>query len=185
MNWAQIFAMYSLRGRAGRREFLVAHAYVVAIAIVVIICSSGLLPGSLGKEVAEIWSSIFMRPLIYFLLFIGATSEQIVLLCFCGMIWLGFAATLGTVAVRRLHDRGRTGFWIILMFASYFLRNIPKQILFELPVPQQSLPYVLEAFRVVYVLATMAYILELGAYPGQRGDNKFGPEPLESQPNRT
>jgi uncharacterized membrane protein YhaH (DUF805 family) len=134
---------------------------------------------------AEIWASIFLRPMLFFLLFDGANQEQLILLCIGGAFWLGLAATLGSIAVRRLHDRGRTGFWIILMFAAYFLRNIPKQILFDLPIPQHTLPYVLEVFRVIYVLASLAYILELGAYPGQRGGNKFGPEPLESAVNRT
>jgi uncharacterized membrane protein YhaH (DUF805 family) len=185
MGLAQIFAVYSFHGRAGRREFIVTHAYVVAITIITIIFTSGLLPGSLGKEMAEIWSSIFLRPILFFLLFEGANPEQLTLLCIGGAFWLSLAATLGSVAVRRLHDRGRTGFWIIIMFASYFLRNIPKQILFELPIPQHTLPYVLEIFRVIYVLASMAYILELAAYPGQRGANEFGPEPLESELNRT
>jgi uncharacterized membrane protein YhaH (DUF805 family) len=185
MNWAQIFVMYSLQGRAGRKEFLITHGYVSAIALVIIIFMSGLLPGSLGGESADIWLSIFLRPMLYFMLFKGATEEYMILLCICGAVWLFFAATLSAVAVRRLHDRGRTGFWILLVFGSYFLRGIPKQILFELPISQQSLPYVLEVFRVVYVLAPLAYLVELGLYPGQRGGNKFGPEPLESELNRT
>jgi uncharacterized membrane protein YhaH (DUF805 family) len=179
---ARILAMYSLRGRAGRREFLVTHAYIVALAILVAIFMSGLLPGSLGEQARVIWLNVFGRPLRYFYLFDGADPEQFTLLCVIGAIWLFYAATLGAVAVRRLHDHGRTGFWMVIMFAVYFFKNLPDQILILLPLSHNTVPFLMEGLRIVYLVASMAYILELGAFPGQRGDNKFGAATSEPHP---
>jgi uncharacterized membrane protein YhaH (DUF805 family) len=178
---ARIISMYSLFGRAGRREFLITHAYIVAIAIVVFIFMSGLLPGSLGEEARIIWLTVAGRPLRYFYFFKGANEEQFALLCIIGLIWLFYAATMGSVAVRRLHDRGRSGFWMLIMFFGYFAKNPPDQILVQLPLSHNTVPFVIEGLRILYLLASMWYIIELGAFPSEHGTNKHGPEPLSSE----
>jgi uncharacterized membrane protein YhaH (DUF805 family) len=178
---SRLMTMYSLRGRAGRREFLITHTYIVAIAIAVFIFMSGLLPGSLGEEARIIWLNVGGRPLRYFLFFKGANEEQFALLCVIGLFWLFYAVTLASVAVRRLHDRGRSGFWMLGMFVAYFVKNPPDQILVQLPLPHNVVPFVIEGLRIVYLLASMWYVIELGAFPGERSDNRYGPEPLESK----
>lgn len=175
MGAASFWARYSLQGRAERREFLSTHLYVVSAAVLVWIFMAGLLPGSLGYEAHTIWLAVFGRPLRYFFFFKNADAEQLVLLVVIGLIWVCYAVTLATVAVRRLHDRGRTGLWILVMFAAYFLKNPPDQFLLELPVQPRAVPYLIEGVRIFYLLVSVWYIIELGAFPGEPRDNKYGP----------
>lgn len=138
---------------------------------------AGLLPGSLGEEAHIIWLAVFGRPLRYFFFFRDANPEQLALLGAIGLIWLCYALTLATVAVRRLHDRGRTGLWILVMFAAYLFKNPPDQFLLELPLEHRIVPYLIEGVRIFYLLVSMWYIVELGAFPGEAGDNRYGPGP--------
>lgn len=175
----QFLAKYSFVGRSSRKEFLLVHAYTFVIAAVGAICMAGLLPGSLGSQAGVIWRDAFWFPLHYFFLFKDATQEQLTLLCIIGSIWFVYAATLGTVAVRRLHDLGRTGSWIGIMVFFYFFKNLPDQILFEIPLSHRTIAYIVGSLRATYLLALFAYIVLLGLFPGQRGNNKYGPEPTE------
>lgn len=172
-----LFTKYSPVGRSGRRDFLLAHAYVLLTAVVVAICMAGLLPGSLGQQAGVIWRDAFGFPLHYFFLFKDASDEQVTLLGMIGVIWLVFAAILATIAIRRLHDLGRTGGWIILVFFFYFFKNLPDQILFQIPLSHRTVAYIVGSLRTAYQLTLFAYIVFLGMFPGQRGANKYGPEP--------
>lgn len=175
----QFLVKFSLVGRSGRRDFLLTNAYVLLTAVVLAICMSGLLPGSLGGQAGVIWRDIFGFPLHYFFLFKDADQEQLALLGLIGSIWLLFAGILGAIAVRRLHDLGRTGLWIALMFFVYFFKNLPDQILFQIPFSHRTVAYIAGSLRTAYQLTLFAYIVFLGLFPGQRGSNRYGPEPVQ------
>jgi len=66
------------------------------------------------------------------------------------------------VLSKRLHDRGRSGWWAVLILFS---------IVAVWPHPASFLDF---GFMVVLVWAAV----ELGAMPGEPGTNRFGPNPL-------
>jgi uncharacterized membrane protein YhaH (DUF805 family) len=66
------------------------------------------------------------------------------------------------VLSKRLHDRGRSGWWAALVLAS---------IVAVWPQPNSFFDFV---FTVVLVWAGV----ELGAMPGEAGANRYGPNPL-------
>ena len=67
------------------------------------------------------------------------------------------------VLSRRLHDRGRSGWWAVLVLLS---------LVAVWPTPRHFLDFL---FSGVVVWA----IVELGAMPGEQGANRYGPNPLK------
>ena len=68
------------------------------------------------------------------------------------------------VLSKRLHDRGRSGWWAALILAS---------VVAVWPHPDGFLDFV---FFLVLVWAA----IELGAMPGEQGANRYGPNPLRA-----
>jgi uncharacterized membrane protein YhaH (DUF805 family) len=66
------------------------------------------------------------------------------------------------VLSRRLHDRGRSGWWAVLVLLS---------LVAVWPTPRHFLDFL---FSGVVVWA----IVELGVMPGEQGANRYGPNPL-------
>jgi uncharacterized membrane protein YhaH (DUF805 family) len=67
------------------------------------------------------------------------------------------------VASKRLHDRGRSGWWAALILLS---------LVAVWPTPKHVLDFL---FAGVVVWA----IIELGVMPGEQGANRYGPNPLK------
>jgi uncharacterized membrane protein YhaH (DUF805 family) len=76
-----------------------------------------------------------------------------------------FLPTLG-VAVRRLHDIGRSGWLVLLPMIPAFLMAFFFFLFF---------PLALLLFGIMLVCS--AYLIFLYAQPGTPGDNQYGPEP--------
>lgn len=73
------------------------------------------------------------------------------------------------IAVPRLHDIGRTGWWALGTVAGEFLAGIAIALL----LPEAIRLYAL--FGVMSVVAGL--IILVGAWPGQALPNRFGPQP--------
>ncbi|MEI9964106.1 MAG: DUF805 domain-containing protein [Caulobacteraceae bacterium] len=73
-------------------------------------------------------------------------------LVFCGV----------SVIAKRLHDRGRSGWWAALVLVAVIAVWTPPQ------------SYADFLFSLVLIWAA----IELGAMPGEQGANRFGPNPL-------
>jgi len=83
--------------------------------------------------------------------------------------WIVYPALFycGTcVLSKRLHDRGRTGWWAALVLVSL--------------VAVWSHPNGFFAF--LFALVLIWAVVELGAMPGETGANRFGPNPLRPAP---
>ncbi|MET3666391.1 DUF805 domain-containing protein [Caulobacter sp. 1776] len=81
--------------------------------------------------------------------------------------WLVYPALLfsgACVLSKRLHDRGRSGWWALLILAA---------VIAVWPQPEHFLDFM---FSLVLVWA----IVELGVMGGEQGANRYGPNPLKT-----
>jgi uncharacterized membrane protein YhaH (DUF805 family) len=75
-------------------------------------------------------------------------------------------ASAACVISKRLHDRGRSGWWAsLVLFAEILIWPTPYGARFGQPLP-------------VLIWATV----ELGLLPGEQGANRYGPSPLAASP---
>lgn len=98
--------------------------------------------------------------------------------------WLGavpallivpLAAAAFCISVRRFHDRGRGMIWALVFTIGPFTLSAPLRLLS----PEASTKAILAASLAALaggLLALWSWI-ELGVLPGQKGPNRFGPDP--------
>jgi uncharacterized membrane protein YhaH (DUF805 family) len=85
-----------------------------------------------------------------------------------GMVFFAAMAVANvSIGVRRLHDRGKSGYWLVLYYA----------------LPSMAVKGAgLTGPEAVYLLATLGVIvwsvIDLGILRGDKGSNAFGPDPL-------
>jgi uncharacterized membrane protein YhaH (DUF805 family) len=91
------------------------------------------------------------------------------MIAFVVTIMIGLAST----GVRRLHDRGKPGYWLLL----YYL--LPSMITKYAGLDTVGLIYCMIALGIL----TWA-IFDLGVLRGEDGSNVFGPNPLSENPAR-
>lgn len=87
-----------------------------------------------------------------------------------------FISTLA-ITVKRLHDRGKSAWWVLLFYVLPIVLSGIKEVL----AAQGG-----GAFAAAMIVATIGVVVsiwafvELGCLRGTRGDNRYGPDPLES-----
>lgn len=82
-------------------------------------------------------------------------------------LWIGLAT-----GVRRLHDRNKAWWWLLLMY-------VPSILLSALgEVASASSPEVGSAFRFLGLPFSIWVFVELGCLRGTKGPNRFGDDPL-------
>ncbi|MDG2522989.1 DUF805 domain-containing protein [Caulobacter segnis] len=69
------------------------------------------------------------------------------------------------VLSKRLHDRGRSGWWAALILIAFVA----------------AWPYPTRFFDFLFCLVLLWSVIELGVMPGEQGANRFGPNPLKTQ----
>lgn len=77
------------------------------------------------------------------------------------------------LAVRRLHDRGKSGWWLVAMYVPLLLLSVLRAIL------EASNPDVGAGFSVLTLPFSLWIFVELGCLKGTTGPNRFGPDPLQ------
>lgn len=84
------------------------------------------------------------------------------------LIWVALAA-----AVRRLHDRNKSGWWLVAMY-------LPIAVLGGLSgVMSRSEPEAAAAVNLLTLPFSLWILIELGFLRGTSGANRFGPDPLQ------
>ena len=78
------------------------------------------------------------------------------------------------VGIKRLHDRGKSGWWLVFFYLS--------------PAVLTRFAQVAAPNRLILELASLSIaiwmIVELGCLPGIAGPNRYGPDPLASAPEQ-
>jgi uncharacterized membrane protein YhaH (DUF805 family) len=99
--------------------------------------------------------------------------------------WLPGAAAVLSAMVRRAHDRGRGASWLIAWFFVVPIASITVPFLLLIPLQingRMSEQLSAIVFGTVATLASLPMwwvMIEIGFLRGTRGENRFGPDPLE------
>ncbi|XTZ38300.1 DUF805 domain-containing protein [Salmonella enterica] len=124
--------------------------------------------GRIGRR--DFWVWIVLWGLAMTALFAGANGGMLdyqtaafILVC---LIW-----PTACVVVKRLHDRGRHGAWSLLLILAWMLLSGHWDML------NTTLQWAVGRFIPVVIIVML--IIELGAFIGTQGENKYGKETQE------
>jgi uncharacterized membrane protein YhaH (DUF805 family) len=84
------------------------------------------------------------------------------------LLWIVFATS-----IKRLHDRDRSGWWIVPFFV---LPNFSEDLMHWLPHS-----YLRPLLHVAMLIVWIWGLVEMGFLRGTQGTNRFGPDPLDKQ----
>jgi uncharacterized membrane protein YhaH (DUF805 family) len=91
-----------------------------------------------------------------------------------GAMFLALAAPLYFIAIKRLHDRNKSGHWLWMLYLAPGALNM----LGQLAVAQGASP----VGRAVMLAGICIWaVVEIGFLRGTAGPNRFGPDPLQAQ----
>lgn len=98
-----------------------------------------------------------------------------------GLSSMAFAAALGWfllgAVVRRLHDRGRPAWWLLVFFGPFVSALI---VLSRFPISDNQLMVLAIAGLGVFTGPFLVWgMVEIAAVRGRKGANRFGDDPLE------
>ncbi len=79
------------------------------------------------------------------------------------------------ISVKRLHDRGRTGWWCVPFIALQFIVNILELLGLSIRYSSNLAGW---AFSLVTLALGVVYLIDLGILKGTPGPNQYGPDPL-------
>lgn len=148
---------FSFQGRIGRRHYWIA-TLLYSLAWV------------LGAAVLVVLSALNYNP----------PDDKVTGLTIAGFVVLGIAAValavatvtgLASAGVRRLHDRGKTGYWLL----AYYL--LPSMMSKRAGLDGGGL-----VAGLVIAGIMLWTIIDLGMLRGEAGGNAFGPEPPAKDP---
>jgi uncharacterized membrane protein YhaH (DUF805 family) len=150
MDWTTL--LFSFKGRINRGKYWLAALIYIAVWTTFIACSLVWLGGLNFDNLLSFAGAGLMIWLIGFILLIAGT-------------WSGLA-----VGVKRLHDRDKSGWWILLFWLGPSFLGGSNSAMSDFSV------------GLILSLAAMAIVIwafvELGCLPGTPGPNQYGPDPL-------
>lgn len=119
--------------------------------------------GRIGRRDFWIWMGLWLLAML--ILFTAAARDWLelqtsafALVC---LLWPTAAVT-----IKRLHDRGRSGLWALLLILAWMLLAGNWAMLSGL--------WAQVLGRIVPTLILILVLVELGAFKGTRGENKYG-----------
>lgn len=126
--------------------------------------------GRIGRRDFWIWTVIWvlaMAALFYAVSFELLASQNAAFMLVC-LLW-----PTACVIVKRLHDRNKSGSWSLLFILAWMLLAGHWEIL------GGTWEWIVGRFVPVLIMVTM--LIDLGAFIGTHGENKFGKDTLEVQ----
>jgi uncharacterized membrane protein YhaH (DUF805 family) len=131
---------FSFRGRASRSGYWFVSLTWFAVTLV---------PG------ADVWEL--------------ATGHNYLLAAGLVMVGLALIASALAISIRRLHDRGKSGWWIAIFLSPLVLETIASV--------RDLDAAVMVPLMVLSLVITFWAFVELGLLPGTAGPNRYGPDP--------
>ena len=91
--------------------------------------------------------------------------------------WIAFA-----LSAKRLHDRDRTGWWLLWQLLVILLAVFLTVVAFAVPKEQGAVWYALAgaAVLVAFIISVWLFV-QIGFLRGTQGPNRFGPDPLGAE----
>lgn len=126
--------------------------------------------GRIGRRDFWIWTVLWvlaMTVLFYAVSFDLLASQNAAFMLVC-LLW-----PTACVIVKRLHDRNKSGSWSLLFILAWMLLAGHWEVLGD------TWQWVVGRFVPVLIMVTM--LIDLGAFIGTQGENKFGKDTLEVQ----
>ncbi len=124
--------------------------------------------GRIGRRDFWIWIAIWILAMSALFTLAGASllnaqTAAFILVC---LLWPTAAVT-----IKRLHDRGKSGLWALLMILAWMLLAGNWSIL------PGAWQWVVGRFVPTLIIVMM--FIDLGAFVGTQGENKFGKDTLD------
>jgi uncharacterized membrane protein YhaH (DUF805 family) len=158
MSWTRF--LFSFKGRFNRaRYWLFILLYTLSLVVLLALGGSVIFATTAGAGVGgmAVSSALFVIVLILFILFAVVASIA--------------------VSVKRLHDRNKSGWWLMVFFFAPALLSGIAEATNPSPVEMSGTGLLVGLFSLV--IAIWAFV-ELGVLRGTIGDNKYGPDPVAS-----
>ncbi|ULG72380.1 DUF805 domain-containing protein [Macrococcus brunensis] len=164
----------TFEGRARRKEYWMPQLFhllfsLIAAALMAIVAA---VVFSMSSSPDEVGPGIVLLPLIYF-----------------GIILFSLATYIPTLAVsvRRMHDIGKSGWWVLLPIVGPFVIGSAMMILNVILLSSSSyqeiapspVVMILPAIMVLIMLGTSIWFLVLTVQDSQPGTNKWGMNPKD------
>ena len=157
--------LFSFKGRIGRQSWWLTN---VAVTIVVALTGSIIeaVARSQGMGVMDAETNQF-----------EPTGLLGILLGVIGLVNLWIIYALGA---KRLHDRDRTGWWLVAPHLALVVAIVIASQALSLPEGGREPWNTLGVFAFFGIVGLLLWLfLEIGFLPGTKGPNRFGPDPLE------
>ena len=156
MSWTRF--LFSFKGRFNRaRYWLFVLLYALALVVIIALGGSFIYAGATGGGIAGAAVSTVLFSILLLVFFLIALIASI------------------AVSVKRLHDRDKSGWWLLVFFfAPALLSGISEA---TNPSPDELSGTGLIFALLSLVVAIWAFV-ELGVLRGTVGDNKYGPDPV-------
>ena len=142
----------------------------------------------------EYWMWVLFQIILYILFlglsiaFVGSVASAapddamatggaaMILMAVYGVVWLALLVPSLAVSVRRLHDTGRSGWWVLAFFLSYFL------VFFAMGAGMASPDNMAAAGGLSLIAGLLVFVLGIVLLvfmllDGTPGPNKYGPDP--------
>lgn len=125
--------------------------------------------GRIGRRDFWIWMILWALAmvLLFSLAGNGLMDRQLAAFALVCLLW-----PTACVIVKRLHDRGRSGLWALLMILAWILLAGNWAAV-------MSGVWVWAVGRFIPTLILVMLLLDLGAFIGTQGENKFGKDTLD------
>jgi uncharacterized membrane protein YhaH (DUF805 family) len=166
MDWAWLsWLLFSFKGRIQRLYFWLASLVVGVVTSMV---------SSIMESVAQSFGYGFIDPETHSF---EPSVLLSVLLSVVGVlnVWINYA-----LAAKRLHDRNRSGWWLLSPTLTLLIAIAFAFVTLSLPEGERE-PW--NTIGVIFVFATVALgvwlFLEIGFLRGTQGPNRYGPDPLD------
>ena len=161
--------LFSFSGRLRRRDWWLFGALVTLLEwLAVNVATSG------GGGVADwqLWEKVGTDPAARHMLSQDLRFQGVVALIF---LWPSLA-----LSVKRLHDRGRSGWWLAAPYAFLAAQVLIFSLRFSAlggAIGLNLAPAVDTALDIGFVFSAIGLFIEMGVLDGFHGDNRYGPSP--------